>query len=131
MCGNPKFFICKHCGNMVGLINNKGVPLVCCGEKMTELVPNTVEASVEKHLPVVSVAGDSFGTVVIQVGSALHPMTDEHNIAFVYVETERGGQRKCLKTGEEPKAVFTFVDDKPIAVYAYCNLHGLWKTEIK
>ena len=137
MCRNQKFFICKHCGNLTGLINNKGVPMVCCGEKMTELVPNTVEASMEKHLPVVSgetgtcSCGCECNCISVQVGSIPHPMENEHNIAFVYVETERGGQRKCLKAGEEPKVAFCITNDKPVAVYAYCNLHGLWKTEIK
>ena len=128
MTRNQKFYLCKHCGNMTGLIHDKGVPLSCCNENMTELVPNTVEASVEKHLPVVSVSGDKAG---VQVGSAPHPMENEHHIAFVYVETKAGGQRKALKIGGEPKAPFVFSDDKPVAVYAYCNLHGLWKTEIK
>jgi len=128
MYGNQKFFICKHCGNMVDLVQDKGVPLVCCGENMERLEPNTVEASVEKHLPAVTVSGDS---ISVQVGSVPHPMEDKHHIAFVYVETQRGGQRKCLKVGEEPKLNFCFSDDKPIAVYAYCNLHGLWVTEIK
>jgi len=95
---------------------------------MTELVPNTVEASTEKHLPDVTVSGD---LINVQVGSTPHPMEDAHHITFVYIETERGGQRKCLKVGEEPKLLFNYVDDKPIAVYTYCNLHGLWKTEIK
>ena len=125
MCGNQKFFICKHCGNMIGLINDEGVPMICCGEKMTELFPNTVEASTEKHLPDVQVSGDS---ICVQVGSAPHPMEEGHHITFVYVETECGGQRKCLKMGSEPKLSFSFVDDKPVAVFAYCNLHGLWKT---
>ena len=128
MCGKQKFFICKQCGNMIGLIEDKGIPMECCGEEMTELVANTVEASVEKHLPVFTVLGDN---VNVQVGSVLHPMEEAHNISFVYVETERGGQRKCLKVGEEPKLSFSFLNDKPVAVYAYCNLHGLWKTEIK
>jgi len=128
MKGNQKFFICNHCKNLIGFINNKGVSLVCCGESMTELVPNTVDASDEKHLPEVSVSSDR---ISIQVGSVPHPMLDEHYIQFIYVETEHGGQRKCLKPGDEPKAVFSFVNDKPIAVYEYCNLHGLWKTEVK
>ena len=127
MCCTPKFYVCKHCGNMIELIDDKGVPLVCCGENMTELAPNTVEASTEKHLPAVSVSGDS---ITVQVGSVLHPMTSEHHISFVYVATQRGGQRKCLKVDEEPKLAFSFADDKPVAVYAYCNLHGMWKTEI-
>ena len=128
MCGNQKFFICEHCGNMVGLIDDKGVPLVCCGDDMTELVPNTVEASAEKHLPAVTVSGNN---ISVQIGSVPHPMEEAHHIPFVYVETENGGQRKCLKVGAEPKLSFAFTDDKPVAVYAYCNLHGLWKTEIK
>ena len=127
MSGKQRFFICNHCGNMIGLIKDKGVPMVCCGEEMAELVPNTVEASTEKHLPSVTVTGDS---ISVQVGSVAHPMEEEHHIAFVYVETERGGQRKCLKVGEEPKLTFSFKDDKPTAVFAYCNLHGLWKTEV-
>ena len=127
MCGNQTFFICKHCGNMVGLIDNHGVPMVCCGEKMAELIPNTVDASTEKHLPQVEISND---IITVQVGSIPHPMEDAHNIHFIYVETERGGQRKCLKMGEAPKTVFCVCDDKPVAVYAYCNLHGLWKAKI-
>ena len=128
MCGKQKFFICKHCGNMVGLIDDEGVPMVCCGDEMTELVPNTAEASTEKHLPAITVSGNS---ISVQVGSTLHPMEEAHHISFVYVDTECGGQRKCLKPGKEPKLSFSFIDDKPLAVYAYCNLHGLWKSEIK
>jgi superoxide reductase len=127
MCSKQKFFICRHCGNLIGLIRNEGVPMVCCGEDMMELVPNTVEASVEKHLPDVTVTGD---VINVQVGSVPHPMEEAHHITFVYVETEHGGQRKCLIQGEAPKVSFSFIDDKPIAVYAYCNMHGLWKTEI-
>jgi len=123
-----KFFLCKHCGNLIGLVNNSGVPLVCCGENMTELKPNTTEAATEKHLPVVAISG---GKINVKVGSVPHPMTTEHNISFIYVETTRGGQRKNLKPGEKPEHIFTFVDDKPVAIFAYCNLHGLWKTEIK
>ncbi|MCL2066439.1 MAG: desulfoferrodoxin [Treponema sp.] len=127
MSGKQKFYICKHCGNIAGLVEDKGVPLVCCGDNMTELAPNTVEASTEKHLPSVKVSGDS---ISVQIGSVPHPMESEHYIAFVYVETERGGQRKSLKAGDAPALTFCFSDDKPVAVYAYCNLHGLWKTEV-
>ena len=137
MCSNQKFFICKHCGNLIGFIEDKKVPMMCCGEKMTELVPNTVEASVEKHLPAVDVkegrcsCGCDCNCLSVQVGSVLHPMEEAHHISFIYVETEQGGQRKCLNVGEEPKLEFCVTNDKPVAVYAYCNLHGLWKTEIK
>jgi len=128
MSGKQKFFICKHCGNLIGIIDNKGVPMVCCGESMTELIANTTEASVEKHLPVVTKSGDK---IEVAIGSTLHPMEEAHHIDFAYVETECGGQRKCFKIGNAPKTTFSFVDDNPVAVYAYCNLHGLWKTEIE
>ncbi len=127
MIDNQKFFICKHCGNMVGLIDNKGVPLVCCGEKMHELVANTVEASKEKHLPVVNVSGD---TITVEVGSVPHPMEEDHHIAYIYLQTEKGGQRKSLEVGSPAKATFKIIDDKAVAVFEYCNIHGLWKTEL-
>ena len=122
-----KFYICKHCGNIVGLIHNAGVPLVCCGEKMSELVPNTTEAATEKHLPVVEMDGN---IVKVSVGSVEHPSTEEHYIAWVYLETAHGGQRKAIKPGDKPEVSFALQDDELIAVYAYCNLHGLWKADI-
>lgn len=125
MVTNPKFYYCKHCGNLIGLVLNKGVPLVCCGEDMTELVPNTVEASKEKHVPVVKINGN---VVTVLVGSVPHPMEEAHHIDFIYIETKNGGQRKGLNT--DPKAEFVLIDDEVIAAYAYCNLHGLWKTDI-
>ena len=122
-----KFYICKHCGNIVGLIHNAGVPLVCCGEKMSELVPNTTEAATEKHLPVVEMDGN---IVKVSVGSVEHPSTEEHYIAWVYLETAHGGQRKAIKPGDKPEVSFALQDDELIAVYAYCNLHGLWKADV-
>ena len=122
-----RFFICEHCGNIVGMVNNNGVPVVCCGEKMKELIPNSSGASEEKHIPVVKINGNQ---VDVEIGAAAHPMLDEHNIAWVYLLTEKGGQRKRLSPGQEAKVSFAVVDDKPVAVYAYCNLHGLWKTEL-
>ncbi len=122
-----RFYICEHCGNIVGMINDAGVPLMCCGQKMTKLEAGTVEASKEKHIPVVSVEGDM---VKVEIGSVLHPMTEEHSIAWVYLQTDRGGQRKNLTAGSEPVVTFALSDEKPIAVYSYCNLHGLWKTDI-
>ncbi|HHW46153.1 MAG TPA: desulfoferrodoxin [Clostridiales bacterium] len=122
-----RFFTCKHCGNMVGLIVNGNSDLICCGEVMTELVPNTVDASQEKHVPV---AKYNNGILDVQVGSVPHPMTEEHYICWVYVQTKNGGQRKSLKPGEEPKVQFAIIDDEPIAVFEYCNLHGLWMAEL-
>lgn len=126
MC-ETRFYICEHCGNIVGMIHDAGVPLVCCGTKMTKLEAGTVEASREKHIPVVTVENNA---VKVIVGSVLHPMTEEHSITWVYLQTDRGGQRKCLCAGSEPSVTFALCDEKPIAVYAYCNLHGLWKADI-
>ena len=120
-----KFYKCKHCGQIVAIVKKTGVPLVCCGEKMEELVPGTVDASLEKHVPVVNVKGNS---VEVSVGSVAHPMAPEHFIEWVSIQTKFGNQRKQLNPGDEPKVVFPLLDgDEVLAVYAYCNLHGLWK----
>lgn len=121
-----RFYKCNHCGNVIQKVVDSKVPVVCCGEKMTELIPGTVDASVEKHLPVVTWIDDK--TIKVQVGSVAHPMSAEHHIAFIYVETENGGIRVDLK--DTPEAVVALRDEKPVAVYEYCNLHGLWKTEL-
>ena len=123
-----KFFVCKHCGNMIGLLHDAGVPMMCCGEKMVELVPNTTDAAQEKHVPVATVEGNK---VVVNVGSVDHPMAAEHWIQWVYLETDKGGHRKVLNPGEKPHVVFALTEDeKPVAVYEYCNLHGLWVAKI-
>ena len=127
MCEEHKFYRCKHCGNIVGMIHNSGVPVVCCGEEMEEMVANTVDASKEKHVPAVSIVGN---TVKVDVGTIPHPMEEKHYIQWIYLQTKKGGQRKCLKPGEEPVAVFALDNDEVVAVYEYCNLHGLWKTEL-
>ena len=126
MCDN-KFYICEKCGNIVGMIHNGGVPMMCCGQKMTKLEAGVVEASHEKHIPVVVVEGN---TVRVNVGSVTHPMSEEHHIAWVYLQTNRGGQRKCLDVTGAPEVIFALADETPVAVYAYCNLHGLWKTDL-
>ena len=124
MC-ETRFFICKHCGNLVGMIHSSGAQMICCGDPMTELVPGSVDASKEKHVPVIAVDGN---TVTVTVGAVAHPMLDEHYIQWIYLQTEQGGQRKCLTPGAEPKAVFALVNgDKAVTAFAYCNLHGLWK----
>ena len=122
-----RFYICEHCGNLIGMIHNSGVPVMCCGQKMTKLIPGTVDASREKHLPVVAVDGNA---VTVTVGSEAHPMVSEHSILWVYLQTDKGGHRMKLSPGGEPVAKFTLCGEKPIAVYAFCNLHGLWKTDI-
>ena len=126
MCDN-KFYICEKCGNIVGMIHNGGVPMMCCGQKMAKLEAGVVEASLEKHIPVVAVEGN---TVRVNVGSVTHPMSEEHHIAWIYLQTNRGGQRKCLDVTGAPEVTFALADETPVAVYAYCNLHGLWKADI-
>ena len=124
---NVKFYICPHCGNIVEMIHDAGVNPVCCGQKMNELVPGAVEASHEKHIPAVDVDGD---ILAVRVGSVEHPMAEEHWIEWVELVSDKGIQRKYLNPGEAPKVKFLLNGEKPLAVYAYCNLHGLWKVEL-
>ncbi len=120
-----KFYICSHCGNIIAYVKDQGVPVMCCGQKMEELVPNTTDAAVEKHVPVISVEGSK---VTVKVSSVEHPMVDVHYIEWIALETKQGNQRKPLHPGEKPEAVFALADgDEVVAAYAYCNLHGLWK----
>ena len=127
MC-NTKFYICQHCGNLVSMIHSAGVPMMCCGQKMTELEAGTVEASREKHIPVITVEGK---TVTVTVGEVAHPMIAEHSILWVYLQTDKGSQRKCLEVGAAPSVTFALTEDEsPVAAYAYCNLHGLWMAEV-
>ena len=124
MC-ETNFFICEHCGNIVGMIHSAGVPLMCCGQKMTKLEAGVKEASKEKHIPVVKTESN---LVTVTVGEVIHPMTEEHSILWVYLQTDKGGQRKCLNG--DATVTFALTDEKPVAAYAYCNLHGLWKKDI-
>ena len=124
---NVKFYHCEHCGLIVESIHDSVIVPSCCGMKMNELIPNTVEASGEKHIPAVKVEGN---LVTVNVGSVDHPMQDVHYIEWVQLVTEIGSQRKHLAPGQAPNVVFHLADDKPLAVYAYCNLHGLWKTDL-
>jgi len=120
-----KFYVCKHCGNIVAMVKSSGAPISCCGEKMSELVPGTTDAAVEKHVPVFEIVDNK---VIVTVGSAEHPMLEEHYIEWIAVQTTSGNQRKALKPGEPPKACFALCEGEEVeAVYAYCNLHKLWK----
>lgn len=122
-----KFYICAHCGNIIAKVKDAGVPVMCCGQKMDELVPGTVDASVEKHVPAFTVEGN---IVKVKVGSVEHPMAEEHYIEWVSLQTKQGNQRKSLVPGQAPEVEFAICDgDEVEAVYAYCNLHGLWKAE--
>lgn len=122
-----KIYKCSHCGNVITKITDSGVPVMCCGKPMDELAANTVDASLEKHVPVVEAEGNK---VKVKVGAVEHPMAAEHFIEWIYLETAKGGQLKKLFPGETPEVVFALEDDRALAVYAYCNLHGLWKAEV-
>ena len=120
-----KFFICRHCGNIIAMVKESGAPISCCGEHMQALLPGTVDASLEKHVPVWTVEGNC---VTVNVGSVAHPMQPEHYIEWVSLQTKAGNQRKALTPGGAPTVCFTICEgDEVEAVYAYCNLHGLWK----
>ena len=120
-----EFYRCAHCGQIVAMVKNKGVPILCCGEPMQKIIPGSTDAAAEKHVPVYAVKGN---LVEVSVGSAAHPMTEEHYIEWVSLQTKMGNQRKALRPGDEPKVSFPLCDgDEVEAVYAYCNLHSLWK----
>ena len=120
-----RFFRCEHCGNIIEMVNDTGVPVMCWGQKRPELIPGTVDAALEKHVPVYTVEGNK---VMVTVGAVEHPMLPEHYIQWIAIETKQGSQRKTLSPGEKPAACFTLCEgDELVAVYEYCNLHGLWK----
>ena len=120
-----RFYRCEVCGQIIAIVNKTSAEVYCCGEPMAEIIPNTVDAAHEKHVPVCSVHGN---TVEITVGSTEHPMTKEHHIEWIAIRTKTGNQRKVLSPGCEPKACFALCEgDEIVAAYAYCNLHGLWK----
>ena len=120
-----KFYQCKHCGNIIAYAKSSGVKVSCCGEPMEEMIPNTTDAAQEKQIPVWTQEGNK---VSVTVGSTLHPMTPEHYIQWICLQTKEGNQRKELAPNTDPKACFMLCDgDEVEAVYAYCNLHGFWK----
>lgn len=120
-----EFYICENCGNIIEFVKDAGVPVMCCGRKMTQIVPNTVDAATEKHVPVYEIED---GKVQVTIGEVEHPMLPEHYIEWIAIETTHGCQRKELKPGDAPKACFGLCDGEELkAVYAYCNIHGLWK----
>ena len=120
-----KIYRCEKCKKIMIELQGSACPTMCCGEEMVELVPNTTDAATEKHVPVVTREGNKLS---VSVGSVDHPMLEEHYIQFIALETESGFRIEYLKPGQEPKADF-YAEEKAIAVYEYCNLHGLWKTE--
>ena len=110
-----KFYKCAHCGQMIAIVKETGVPVICCGEPMQEMVAGTTDAAVEKHVPQFEVKD---GIVEVTVGEVEHPMLEEHYIEWIAVQTKQGNQRKALKPGEAPKACFALCDgDEVVAVY--------------
>lgn len=123
-----KFYICRHCGNIVTKLTSSKVPLHCCGQPMELLEAGVTDAATEKHVPVVSVEGN---LVKVAVGAVAHPMVEEHFIQWVAVETERDALVHWFHPGEAPEAVFALAEGQQVkAVYEYCNLHGLWKKDL-
>lgn len=120
-----KFYRCTVCGKIVAMVKDSGVDTICCGKPMEALIAGSVDAAKEKHVPVYEIKNNK---VYVTVGSAEHPMTDEHFINWIAIETKQGNQRKILKSSDKPKACFVLCEgDEVENVYAYCNLHGLWK----
>ena len=120
-----KFYKCEICGQMIEKVKETAVPVMCCGKPMTELVPGTTDASLEKHVPVYKVENN---VVKVNIGSVDHPMIEEHYIEWISLQTEQGTQRKLLTPNSNPYVEFTInKNDKVVCVLAYCNLHGLWK----
>ena len=122
------FLKCAGCGKIVGMVKNSACPTKCCGEPMEEMIPNTTDGALEKHVPFVTVNGRE---ITVQVGETIHPMMDAHYIEWIALETKEGAQRKVLKPGDEPVARFALTEgDEAVAAYEYCNLHGFWKKEL-
>jgi len=126
MSNERKFYKCSRCGNIIGYLKKTEADVMCCGEKMQEMEPNTADAAVEKHVPVAKREG---GILTVTVGSVSHPMTDEHHIAWIIAADGDRTQRVALASYQPPTAEF-FVSDSLVTVYAYCNLHGLWEAQV-
>ena len=121
-----KYFKCPICGNVIEVVNGDVSRVRCCGSELTELVANTVDAAVEKHVPVYEVEENE---IVVKVGDVIHPMEEKHYITFITLVTEDRVIRKDLKPGDEPVVRFPYIQGSKI--YEYCNLHGLWKNDVK
>ena len=122
-----KFYKCAMCGNIIAYAEHPGCDVMCCGKPMEEIVPGTTDAAVEKHVPVVTRDAD---TVTVSVGSVPHPMTEEHLIKWVALETSSGVQKKDLTPGSDPIVRFALLpEEEVVSCVAYCNLHGLWAAE--
>ncbi len=122
---NVEFYKCEICGNIIEVVKGNGASITCCGQKMTKLEPNTVDAATEKHLPAYEVVGDE---IVVRVGSVEHPMTEEHYIMWVGYLANNEFTKVSFKPGDKIEEHFKYVPGSKL--YAYCNLHGLWETNV-
>jgi superoxide reductase len=125
MTSRNEIYKCEICGNIVEVLHEAGGQLVCCGEPMKLLKENEVDASKEKHVPVIEKEANIFK---IKVGSIPHPMQPEHYIEWIELIADNKIFRKFLNPGENPEAEFCLdFHPKHIIAREYCNLHGLWK----
>lgn len=121
-----KFYKCPICGNICYLIDGNINLVKCCGKEMEELIPNTVDASTEKHVPVYSIDKED---IKVTVGEIEHPMLDEHHIMFIAMVFDNNINIVKLNSKDKPEATFKYI--KGSKIYEYCNLHGLWVNEVK
>ncbi len=121
-----KFYRCPVCGNIITIIKGTKSLIKCCGSEMEELIPSSIDAAIEKHVPVYEIDNDK---IIVTVGEVIHPMLDDHYIEFIAQVSEEGLNLVKLHPGLEPKAVFPYI--KGAKIYAYCNLHGLWENDVK
>lgn len=124
-----KFYICKHCGNIITFMENKGVPVMCCGEKMSELIPGSTDAHHRKNT---FRSSRSMAATSLSPSARLHIRGSRSTRSNgLFWRLPQGFQRKTLKPGDKPEAVFALTEgDKAVAAYAYCDLHGLWSANV-
>lgn len=121
-----KFYRCESCEVIMECIQGE-LPPQANLSNLHEMTANTSDGAAEKHVPVMEVNGNR---VTVRIGSQPHPMTEEHSIEWVYLQTKKGSQRVSLDVTGEPAAEFLLTEgDEAVAAYAYCNLHGFWKCE--
>lgn len=119
-----KYYFCEHCGNIIEFVKDSGVPVMCCGQKMKEMIPGTSDGAAEKHVPVITQNGNH---ILVEVGSVEHPMVEEHFIEWIVIETKMGSQKIKLSPADKPRAEFYLCEgDELVGAYEYCNIHGLW-----
>ena len=119
-----KYYYCEHCGNIIEFAKDSGVPVMCCGQKMKEMIPGTSDGAAEKHVPVITQKGNH---ILVEIGSVEHPMVEEHFIEWIVIETKMGSQKIKLSPADKPRAEFYLCEgDELVSAYEYCNIHGLW-----